>query len=296
MIVADEVDVSEVHELPSVASRVRADTGASRSPQRNMELTSPFDDMPTSYYKLPESIYGGALLTTLGGSIEEYTDFPQAIMTYLVVLPQWLLLVFNFTMQFGFAFYIWEESENADRCASSTDELLVLMAIAAFSGAILTDFWETYVMFGWTMRMKTEQHHTKLLVGKEIGINGVERLGLATGLTKLQKIAFCILVLLPKFILAGCLFFAGGKYVVGSETNEDLILNCVAMLFVIDIDELLYKAFTPAFCRQVIAQLPPTESTSEVSGMCGLVFLPWAKAGVLLAMVLGIRGMLSCDE
>ena len=279
------------------AGRARSlDAVAGDKKVAGMETVSPFDTMPISYYKLPESVYSGALLMALGGSIEEYTNFPEAIMTYLIVLPQWILLVCTFAMQFGFAFYIWEESENADACARSTDAQLVLMATAAFSGAILSDVWQTYVMFGWTMRMKTEQHHKAIVVSKEVGVDGVERLRLATGLTKLQKIEFCVLVLLPKFILAGCLFFAGGKYVVGSETNEDLILNCVAMLFVLDIDELLYKAFTPAFCQQVIAQLPPTESTNEVSGVCGLVLLPWVKAGVLLAMVFGMTGMVSCDE
>jgi len=45
------------------------------------------------------------------------------------------------------------------------------------------------------------------------------------------------------------LFYTGSRYVGYSGTNSDLLLNSVAMLFVTQIDDLLYSAFTPASAR-----------------------------------------------
>lgn len=250
--------------------------------------TSPFDDLPEIEYALPGSIYTSALLIVLGGSIEEYYDFPNAILTYMIVLPQWLLLLFNFVIQVGFIYYIHEDSKDSNSCNHDTNVSVHLryLAVGLFVAGMLQEFCETLDMLLWTWHVKTEATHQKLLLATRDGSEPK----LATGLTSRQKLVFCLFMLMPKLAIAMWLFIVGGKFVAFSESNTDMVLNCLAMVFVTEIDDLLYKTFTPTFCRNVMENLPPVKIQSSLHGVASLVIVPWLK-GVLFG---GLSYMVLC--
>ena len=78
------------------------------------------------------------------------------------------------------------------------------------------------------------------------------------------------------------LFAVGTQFVFLSETHADLILNCLAMVFVVEIDDLIYQGFTPSFGKEVIQDLPAIEVHSPFQGFARVTVLPWVKLGFWL--------------
>lgn len=71
---------------------------------------------------------------------------------------------------------------------------------------------------------------------------------------KVQSIA---VVGLPKLIIGGMLSIAGGLYIVKSGSTEDVILNTLAVNFVVEVDEILYTAFTPTATKFNLEHVKP---------------------------------------
>ena len=203
-------------------------------------------------------------------------------MAYLIVIPPVILLLLNYVFQFGFIQFIQREADAAESCDLQTHAYLRMLSVAAYAGSLIKDLFETLDMLEWTRHITTEKSHTAYQV--EIDEEGGKK-RLASGITLLQKALFVVLVIVPKFVIGILLFFSGSRYVLFSATNSDLILNCVAMIFVLEIDGILYRAFTPSFAQKIIEDMPPVEVESFDKGVASLCLVPWVKA-VLFALML----------
>ncbi|CAK8990440.1 unnamed protein product [Durusdinium trenchii] len=77
-----------------------------------------------------------------------------------------------------------------------------------------------------------------------------------------------ILVLLPKIVVATLLTYIGCRWLAATQSFGDLILNALALEFVIGIDDLMHEAFTPLDVRQFIeltkfAHIPKDKSALD---------------------------------
>ena len=77
--------------------------------------------------------------------------------------------------------------------------------------------------------------------------------------------AFTLAVLSLKFVIELCVSIAGLMFVVGSATNEEVILNCLAVTFVSEIDENFYKCFASQGAKEGLRALPE----KKVNAICG---------------------------
>ena len=81
--------------------------------------------------------------------------------------------------------------------------------------------------------------------------------------TTLQSMAFphkmCIalFVLLPRLVIAVSLGYVGTKFLAITADMTELILNAVALVFVLDIDEAVYECFVPRRAHALLANLQP---------------------------------------
>ncbi|CAJ1360143.1 unnamed protein product [Effrenium voratum] len=87
---------------------------------------------------------------------------------------------------------------------------------------------------------------------------------------KLARLLLTTTVLLPKMVVAVCLTIIGCRWLAATQSFGDLILNALALEFVINIDELMYEAFTPLSLRQVIemtkfAHVPQTNNMQKLT-------------------------------
>jgi hypothetical protein len=85
------------------------------------------------------------------------------------------------------------------------------------------------------------------------------------------KVGLFLLVFIPKFIIAVLLTFTGCLWLIAAESIGDLILNSLALAFVVKVDELIAAVFYPARLQDDIATLcilsptDPDETDDDLS-------------------------------
>ncbi|CAE7875107.1 yjgH [Symbiodinium microadriaticum] len=70
-------------------------------------------------------------------------------------------------------------------------------------------------------------------------------------LNRLVRIMLTVLIALPKIGVAFILMLSGCRWLAATQSFGDLILNALALEFVIGIDELMFEAFTPEQTRNL---------------------------------------------
>ena len=63
-------------------------------------------------------------------------------------------------------------------------------------------------------------------------------------------------VLLIKTVTELLVSFSGGWFVLASETNEEVILNCLSAAFVSEIDEMTFNCFVGKYAKFILRRLP----------------------------------------
>merc|ERR1712217_376111 len=74
-------------------------------------------------------------------------------------------------------------------------------------------------------------------------------------LTSRTRTMLCILVCVPKLAISVYLLILGCKWLSATTSFEALVMNTMAMEFVLHIDELLYEAFLPAGYRRQVSDI-----------------------------------------
>lgn len=114
--------------------------------------------------------------------------------------------------------------------------------------AMLGEFRMSYYLLRNVSRMPTCAKASMMLVRTSDNICIV-------ALTTWTRLLLYGLVVGPKFLISSYLLSLGCQWLSASTSFESLVLNTVAMEFVLHIDELLYKAFVPALYRRQVADI-----------------------------------------
>ena len=85
---------------------------------------------------------------------------------------------------------------------------------------------------------------------------------------KFMVIALC---LIPRTIISVWLSYVGTWFLIEADSYGDLILNSVALAFLIEVDEMLYKAVTSVETRKKFENCQPLEVKYHNGAMQGLV-------------------------
>jgi len=96
-------------------------------------------------------------------------------------------------------------------------------------------------------------------------------------MTSHYKTSSMALVAFPKAIIPIALTIVGGNYIMRSEDAETMVLNTLAVLFIIDIDEFLYNTFTTTPMKHQLADMKPISieitNTERFIGYIGSSFI-----------------------
>ena len=103
-----------------------------------------------------------------------------------------------------------------------------------------------------------------------------------------QKITAILFILLPKLLVACVLTFVGTYFVLVSESNTDLILNCLAMTFVVELDELAYSTISSEFSKKEVQNVKPLVLHSSDLAFCDAIVSPILRAALWVGVVWGI--------
>jgi len=90
---------------------------------------------------------------------------------------------------------------------------------------------------------------------------------LVVGLTPFVRILVFLIILIPKFIIGACLMMLGMCWLSATESFSELILNSLALEFVIGIDDHLFEALLPEAYREdmkkVVLHIPRKTLTMQ---------------------------------
>ena len=173
-------------------------------------------------------------------------------------------------------------------CAGNTS-LLRLAAVVTLTCYCYGEIWETVGMLRWILGMATTPTTETLQVVRDPESHALT--GVASGLSRGYKLFATLAVVLPKLALGATLWWYGASYVAMSVDNAELILNTVAVLFVLEIDDQMYAVTVPENMRLVIAALPPVTPTADggeddycTVAVCSNLFGQWLNMGLIAGM------------
>jgi hypothetical protein len=253
------------------------------------EYLKPFSASPDLRLLLPPSIYTSCILMTLGDDCG--CDF-QGLENCFVSTPVMILMILNLVLQGGFSVFILQEGENGSPCDVTGSHLLMYIAFATFLIQMLGELMETAAMALWIVAVRTEESWTELTLGKE---EGSDKTVLASGMTLFQKIVFLLFIIMPKLGITILLGIGGVNFLAKSADNETVILNALALTFVVTIDDICYTVFTPAYVKEVFEDLPPLQIQGAFA-TASLALGSWVQI-VLLGVSVGIAAMsFRCDS
>ena len=221
-------------------------------------LTSltPFADAwkePEDTFSLPESIYTGAMIFPLSGPWnEDEMSWKEKLCIFgLPLFNYFLVLISTLSAQFIFIGFVrLETGADVETCMAS--HLLVILGLMAFFIQLISDVFQTISMAGWILMMKT----SKKMEALEYIVNKKGEVKFKSGLTVGYKWLWCMPIILAKLGLSGLVAYYGCRFVAASESNMDVILNCVALCFIFELDDYAYTFFTQDSTRRVIAEMP----------------------------------------
>merc|ERR1711968_134231 len=78
-----------------------------------------------------------------------------------------------------------------------------------------------------------------------------------------RKIMLLFAVIVPRFAITAVLGYKGVSFLILTESKKDLILNTVALAFIIEVDELLFATFAPFRAKYVISRFEPLRTTPD---------------------------------
>mmetsp|Transcript_69960 Transcript_69960/g.177553 ORF Transcript_69960/g.177553 Transcript_69960/m.177553 type:complete len:115 (-) Transcript_69960:516-860(-) len=84
---------------------------------------------------------------------------------------------------------------------------------------------------------------------------GEEDVALLVALSPVFRALLTLVVVVPKFLIPILLAIFGCTWLTAIESVSDLILNALAMAFIVEIDELIYDAFLPEVLKEELAEL-----------------------------------------
>uniref|UniRef100_A0A7S1RI12 Uncharacterized protein n=1 Tax=Alexandrium catenella TaxID=2925 RepID=A0A7S1RI12_ALECA len=102
------------------------------------------------------------------------------------------------------------------------------------------------------------------------------------GIGRRFKVWSMLVVAVPKFLLGLAVAYTGGVYIIKSESEETMVMSTLAVVFIAEIDDILYLAFTSSVMRQSLETTPAVEV--ELSNAKRLAL--WFASGMLAPLVI----------
>jgi len=208
---------------------------------------------------LPETIYSSLIILPLCNNVGKTVYHRKLIRCAL-----FFCLMANLAIQGFFLRYVYKiYSDNKDNplvgeCGSyKTDPNLRVFCTLVFTAYCFSEIAETFDMLTWIKKFPTSTKYEPLELREITGADGETEVKFSSGMTSWYKWYCYICILFPKFSIAVALLTYGTGFVVTTIYDSDLILNAIALGFVLDIDDMAYTYFMTYQMREIVQGLPP---------------------------------------
>jgi len=139
--------------------------------------------------------------------------------------------------------HAWDSRQKARLCQIPLSQpVLFAMLLMIWTSYVLIDVRETGVYaWAWVNLSHPSSVNAELRDGVTVSIrDDVVICEAASGKVKVSVLLF---VLLPKFVIAIVLWYLGALWLTATPSFENLVLNAAALVFITNIDEVLYTAW-----------------------------------------------------
>jgi len=230
--------------------------------------------------ELPQSLYTYAILRPLGwDGCSQYcatTTFSLFVIIYSV-----LLVVLNCVIQIGFFLYIPIAGKGG------VHPYLLFCSLCAFNVYFVAEINETVAMICWVLRFKIEERWKPIEL-----VPARDRF--ETGMVWWYK-ALALFALVIKMAIAFGLAVRGIPWLLGSESNADILLNCVSLYFITQIDEAMYSAFVSSGDKELMRKVPNFrwEKETQVNSPLSVVLSYLGMWGPILTVAISVAFSIS---
>jgi len=158
-----------------------------------------YDEDELSGPPLPATIYTSAMICSLGFSAQELVEWRS----FWVILPNWLIVLFNYIFSFIVIICIKELRDDTPTCEA--DFGLLMLSVIAFTTYNLGEIYETFCMFYWIYYQPTSSKH------EELKFNSDEE-EILSGMTVEYKFLCYITLVFPKILIGILIAYYGSTY------------------------------------------------------------------------------------
>lgn len=252
---------------------------------------------------LEEDVYSAAIFTLIFDTFEFSTGRHDRGVTKRISIYRMTLVILslaaNYILQFSLLYWIYRFV--ALPAKHTVQELYREFHAEVFNdGAVDEDLWShwgaakhdevcsvAFVSFDfmyalliiWWVNMVIELRKTERLMrkfksikkcdlAKDMVLKDEEDTILVVQLTSRVQALLWATLLIPKFVIAIALTIVGTVWLAATDSYSDLILNALALQFVVQVDELLFKGLLPESIRSDIAStklvIPKKETSDDV--------------------------------
>ena len=232
---------------------------------------------------VPNIVFSALILPLILSSSDAKTQFVW------IGLPQLILAVVAMVFQISSTVYIFLMMEGAEEasCFAGGSTLLRVICVSVFCSLVLSEIRESLDFFKWTMRLPTwnekdravlEELHTGFAVKKktikvkyggdqiEFKVNHI----VAGGVSKYYRCLMILVGSVMKGIVELGVLVGGTSYIVYADSNENILLNAVSLLFILEIDNYMYNCVSSDVMKRFVENATPEiallKGTKEETG------------------------------
>merc|ERR1712150_128466 len=216
---------------------------------------------------LPQTVFSSVILCPMCITGEQRATFHFAV---TLLIPQYLTYAVCVCLQVALVVYMRNivsaghaEAEPGEFCAGGDHTCLLICTLVCIA-SFYKDLLETAYMSFWLSLLPQWDHEKHNHIVEEAcrtsGLTDfpfqkyvsnedpIELTKPAVGITWHYRV-FVHVLLLPKLLIAIALVIYGAAFVASGENNEGMILNAVANVFILEIDDLVFGLLTPAMYK-----------------------------------------------
>ena len=214
--------------------------------------------------ELPRSSWAAAMAFTL---IRD-PEMRPSVFFFFNVMPQFISLAGSIFVQGGYIIYLRQITVEKVEFVCPTDfvALRILCLGTLFSVVYRNSAMAILDMARWISCLPTLTDHSSGepnsgMLFKSVTDKSYETersyILVATGVSMKYRILVITTFIIPQIVLMCLVLFYAGGHVALTDNKEELILNAVAVVFILDIDKICYTAFTTNSQKVMFESLPP---------------------------------------
>merc|ERR1712032_1494817 len=150
---------------------------------------------------------------------------------------------------------------------------------------------ESFEMHRWLNRIPSVREHAALKLQKvQQGAHQFYTPADGVGITRRVRCCMYVLFLVPKALVALAVLIFGSAYLLRAESDSDLLLDCVGMVFIAEIDGLVYRFALSGSHMTLLMSIPPLGLSLEAYRANRFEYFveknsPWLAVGALAVLI-----------